>query len=74
MEHINQLRAWKKQADTAGLDINDEDCNIVLRLLNHALEAHDRIKQLEVALSIAMIGGDYLESERRQLSIVLKGK
>lgn len=33
-----------------------------------------RIKQLEEALAIAMIGGDYLESERRQLNIVLKGK
>ena len=54
MEHINQLRAWKKQADTASLDINDEDCNVVLRLLNHALEAHDRIKQLEVALRLAL--------------------
>ena len=74
MEHINQLRAWKNQADKAGLDIKDEHYNVVLRLLNHALEAHDRIKQIEEALSIAMIGGDYLESERRQLNIVLKGK
>lgn len=47
MERISQLRAWKHQAEQAGLDINDEDCNVVLRLLNHALEAHDKIAELE---------------------------
>ena len=55
MEHINQLRAWKRQADNAGLDINDEEYNVLIRLLNHALEAHDKIASLQAKIDELML-------------------
>lgn len=67
MEHINQLRAWKKQVDKAGLDIYDEDYNVVLRLLNHALEAHDKIESMQARIDELML--EYCPDEMTQEQI-----
>ncbi len=64
MEHINQLRAWKNQADKAGLDIYDEDYNVVLRLLNHALESHDKIESMQARIDELML--EYCHEEMTQ--------
>lgn len=67
MEHINQLRAWKNQADKAGLDIKDEDYDVVLRLLNHALEAHDKIESMQARIDELML--EYCPDEMTQEQI-----
>ena len=67
MENINQLRAWKNQADKAGLDINDEEYNVVLRLLNHALEARDKIESMQARIDELML--EYCPDEMTQEQI-----
>ena len=67
MEHINQLRARKHQADQAGLNIYDEDYNVVLRLLNHALEAHDKIESMQARIDELML--EYCPDEMTQEQI-----
>lgn len=64
MENISQLNAWKQQADKAGLDINDEEYNIILRLLNHALEAHSKIESMQAKIDELML--EYCPDEMQE--------
>ncbi len=49
MEHINQLRKWKDQTKAAKPG-SAADMDVAIRLVNHALEAHEKIDRLTAEL------------------------